>query len=137
VAGETTASIGTPRPRRGKGYRRLNKVEWISGRSYKGFPGTREYLRNRYAAFELGIPSARRHFELYEKHNLGRKGVRMIPYEKMSYTRKSRSWERSPKSLRSFKRSPWSLIRADTWGCSCVPPGTGMKMKNIVRSGTD
>ncbi|MEF8788234.1 MAG: hypothetical protein V5A84_04120, partial [Planctomycetota bacterium] len=67
-----------------EGYRRLNKVEWISGRSYKGFPGTREYLRNYYAAYELEIPAAVRHHELYDKHNLGRKGVGMIRYEKLS-----------------------------------------------------
>ncbi len=67
-----------------EGYRRLNKVEWISGRSYKGFPGTREYLRNYYAAHELGIPSARRHFELFDRHNLGRKGVNVMPYEQIS-----------------------------------------------------
>ena len=54
-----------------RNHRKLNIAEWITRRNEAGFPGTTHYLTNEYAAEELEIPAAIRHFELHDEHNMG------------------------------------------------------------------
>lgn len=114
------------------GYRTLKKVEWISSRPYKGFPGTKCYLRNLYAARELKIPGALRHYELYDKHNLGRKGGRSDTLRKTfrphgdcsagcgkQSVRSSRPWvEKGGKVGSAVNRLP-PAVRATGRHCVC------------------